>query len=120
MANLKEWFEAKWVGESPFEYFQIPGAPEPTRLQVFAAFLAIDGGGYGILQGGVGPYGTLGLEQREAYRWWDMRAYVDGWLAGTDGVDAPWIKGAIKAEHERVMRLVGTWEKYRKEDVTNG
>ncbi len=106
MARLMQWLSEGFTGPLPFEFGLPRGVPEkPTRLQVLAALFDIGGGlkgsGYGMTSGG-GIYGRRGLQQSEAYFFWDMRAYVLGWLEGTDNAETREFMLAMEAEWARV------------------
>lgn len=101
------WASAPWEGRLPFSHGFLPrGLPDsPTVLQVMAALSQIDRGGvYGVVDSD-GIYGRTGLTQDEAFVWWDLKAFTNGWLAGTANAEAKEFFAAIKAEHERVAAL---------------
>jgi len=108
MASLMQWANEPWSGELPFEYgFRPRGLPEhPTKLQVMACLskMSISDGCYGFSENR-GIYGRTGLDQQEAFVWWDLKSFVAGWIRGTDGAEANVFFAAIKAEHERVAAL---------------
>jgi hypothetical protein len=112
MPKLMDWAASEWRGKV-FKYREVPGAPTPTKLQVYAAYAATDTGGYGFMQGG-GIYGHLGLEMEEAHRWWEMRMYVQGWLDATDGAGFKEFDDALRQEHLRVATLLGTTDEFNK------
>lgn len=117
MASLKDYLSGQWTGDLPFKFEGIPDAPTPTRLQVLAAFAVMDTGGYGCIDN-TGLYGRQGLDMHEAHVWWQMKAYVDGWLAGTDGVDAEWLRWSVVVEHERVKAWMNREKEEGKHDGT--
>ena len=106
MASLMQWANEPWPGELPFEYGWRPrGIPEnPTKLQVMAALNKVDTGGYGVASSD-GIYGMRGLDQQAAFVWWELKAFTNGWITGTDGAEAEAFFAAIKAEHDRVAAL---------------
>jgi len=112
MASLTQWANEPWPGPLPFDRHWVPlGIPEhPTKLQVMAALRKIDTGGYGIISGG-GIYGREGLEQEEAFVWMELRAFVNGWIQGTDQVESEKFFLAIKAEWARVEALTAAEER---------
>ena len=99
-----------WLSEPspalPFDRMMPPlGMPaSPTRLQVLAALIRMDTGGYGII-GGDGIYGRSGLEQGEAFVCWEMKAFVSGWLACQDNLERDAMNAALEAEWRRVEAL---------------
>jgi len=70
MPSLIAWLHEPFYDSPPWE-FPIPAVPpSPTRLQVYAALIGLNGGGtevhgWGIHASG-GLYGTTGLSQRSA------------------------------------------------------
>ncbi len=108
MAKLMQWLAEEYTGQLPFEFGPPRGVPDkPTRLQVLAALADMGGWkslGYGVITGG-GPYGRRGLQQSEAYFFWDMRAFVIGWLEGTDNTEAQSFMMAMEAEWARIEAL---------------
>lgn len=111
MSSLREWMAAPAVDPreyDPFGQDSSWNAPArelfsdpPTRLEYFAALLAMDTGGYGMHTGG-GLYGIMGLDMHQAHVWWELKAFVRGWLAGTGHAEAGWLEHAIAEEHARV------------------
>jgi hypothetical protein len=104
MASLMQWATAPWGSPLPFEFDTVPGVEHPTRLQVLAMLRALDSGGYGIIDGG-GIYGRRGLHQSEAFVWWELKAFVNGWLEGTDGAEDEVFMAALHEEWARVKAL---------------
>jgi hypothetical protein len=103
--SLMAWLAEPWKGRGPFDEYRPAALPEqPSRLQVFAALLAMDTGGYGVISSG-GPYGTVGLDQGQAFALMDLSAYVRGWDDGTGRVENEALKAALKAEWARVDGL---------------
>ncbi len=112
MASLMQWLTEEYPGPLPFDYGWRPrGVPErPTRLQVIAALSKMSGGGgYGIMDN-TGIYGRTGLEQNEAFLWWELRAFTNGWIQGQDEAEAGAFFLALKAEWARVEALAATTE----------
>jgi len=99
-----------WDGRGPFGFLSPPEwlPVRPTRLCVFAALVAMNGGlvvrSWGVTQGG-GPYGKQGLEQSEALALIEMGAYIAGWLEATSDADRDQFFAAVNAEHARVIAL---------------
>jgi len=105
MNSLMQWLGEPFVNpEQLFAWGVPPVLPAiPSRLQVVAALKAMDVGGYGIMMGG-GPYGRSGLEHQEAQVWWELRAFINGWLEGTNFAEQDAFVAAIGREYERVLR----------------
>lgn len=113
MTSLMEWFAETVVLPEISDFDpMIPGlSGPPTKLQLFAALIAKNGGrahvsGWGIHVGG-GPYGMGGLTQEQALTLIAMSNFVEGWLKGTGRVEEQAMRAAVDAEHERVIKL---WE----------
>lgn len=105
--NLMTWLAQPYERELPFEY----GAPPPlaalaapSRLQVYAALLYMNGGetvrGWGVTQSG-GIYGTIGLEMSAALSLIQFTSFVAGMLEATEGAERPALSDAINAEIAR-------------------
>jgi len=81
------------------------GLPDhPTRLQLLACFIKMDGGGWGVHQGG-GIYGSTGLDQGQAMLALELRSFVRGWLLGGDAIEEEQFQLALDAEWQRVRAL---------------
>ena len=77
----------------------------PTRLQILAALVAMNTGGWGIITGG-GPYGRTGLEMEESIELMKMQSFVTGWLSAREGPDeTEALNSALKAEWDRVETM---------------
>jgi hypothetical protein len=92
-----------WPGHS---YMRPKAIPErPTHLQLLCALNEMNTGGYGVTQSG-GMYGRRGLEESE-YIWFQItKAYVDGWLDGTENAEQSEFVEAMRVEKERVAALI--------------
>jgi hypothetical protein len=108
MASLMAWLADPWMGDVPVTY-PIPGVEgTPTRLQVLACLIGINGGidvgGWGVISSG-GPYGRSGLDQTEGLALIQLGSFVRGWMAGTDLVNDQALTDALQAEWNRVGDL---------------
>ena len=105
--SLIEWMGQPWAGGCPFED-DIPHLSDPpTRLQVYAAMVSIGGrpgAGYGIITGG-GLYGRVGLHQDEAFEYWQLSAFINGWLTGTEGAESTALVSLLNEEWVRIKTL---------------
>lgn len=86
--------------------YPVPGADEPTRLQVYAMLVAVNGGrevrGWGV-QVGCGLYGRSGLDQDEALALMQLDAFVCGMLEAGGGAES--VRLAMSFEIDRVRSL---------------
>ena len=85
---------------------------DPTRLQLYAALVGINGGrtqvsGWGCHSSG-GPYGWEGLTQDQALTLIALSNFIEGWLIGTDRAEQGELLAAIGTEHQRVYAI---WRK---------
>ena len=104
MKSLMQWLSEPFEGHERVWSWGPPSQlpQNPTRLQVVAALQMMDkGNGCGIIQGG-GLYGRIGLGQREAFAYWDLRSFINGWLTATDKSEEHDLVLAIRCEWERV------------------
>lgn len=108
MALLMNWLKEPWTTPVPMSDFgsRIPDVETPSRLQVLACLMGINGGsgevrGWGYHHGG-GLYGTVGLDQEAALELIQLNAYVNGWMAGTENAEETSLADALTAEWERV------------------
>jgi hypothetical protein len=112
MASLMQWLSEPVTSVS----LSCNHLPEnPTRLQVAAALIEMGGyfcSGYGVTTGG-GPYGKHGLEQDEAFIWWEMRAFIEGVLYATHDAERAAFQSTVEAEWARVEALSGSEHKPR-------
>lgn len=99
-----------WLQE-PCEYIPLEDMEDllpanATRLQVYAAMIGIGGNsnGYGVISGG-GLYRRVGMYQEEAFAYWTLKAYVSGWLQGTNGDEEGLLTVLLKEEWDRVKAL---------------
>jgi len=100
------WLSEPWVGATPLDDDRPAHLPEqPSRLQVYAALVAMDTGGYGFIYGGAGRYGREGLHQDEAIALLRIREFINGWLVGTGGGEVEAFNAAVDAEWARVDAL---------------
>lgn len=112
MASLMAHLNEPWKGDLPLRLWGERPAwltENPTRLQVFAALVGLNGGrmrvgGWGCMTGG-GPYGRVGLEQNEALALIQLGAFVEGWLQATSDAELPALTAALNAEHDRIAAL---------------
>lgn len=83
--HAHEWLARPLTSRLPFDGRNpIPGAPQPTVLQVLTCLMyknggSINPGGYGFMQGG-GIYGCLGLSQEEAFCLMQIGNFYQGLL----------------------------------------
>lgn len=109
-ASLIAWLELPWEGELPFDGPLPDGVfpSTPTRLQVFAVLVGLNGGkmspsGWGVTSSG-GPYGRVGLASvEEMAHLMNLSAFISGWLQGTGNAENALLSTAIKLEAARVM-----------------
>lgn len=104
--------------------FAIPVAtlPErPTRLQVYAALMGINGKSPRVTKvvdkpesGGV--YGRLGLMGREALALIELTGFYNGWLEATGGAWVAEINAKLDAEWERVKTFLDEADATEKAD----
>jgi hypothetical protein len=82
--------------------------PFPSRLQVYAALVGMNGGprvtSWGKLREG-GIYGRQGLSNNEAFALLELTAFVNGWLEATNGAEQDALRLAVEAEFARVKAL---------------
>ena len=106
--TLQEWCNASWEGPIPVEGVSPDVLGEaPSRLQVYAALVDINGGrtqvgSWGVQEFGAGRYGVRGLNQDQAMCLISLAAYVGGLLAARNGEEFPWFTAAVNAEWIRV------------------
>jgi len=108
--RLMDWAGARWEGSLPWANqptIDPVGVPaSPTRLQVIAALIDMNGGpevhGWGLMQVGVGLYGRTGLCQNEALDLLRLMAHVNGMLSATDGAEGEPFGHAVTEEWDRV------------------
>ncbi len=103
--TLMQWARVKWDGRLPFAYLDMRTTlrerlpTEPTRLEVLACLIALNGGdphvrGWGVTSGG-GLYGHMGVEQEEALTLLEMWAFVSGMIEATGGAELKDFRAAI-------------------------
>lgn len=110
--TLMQWLQTRWEENLPFEYPEhVKRLPaEPTRLDILACLVALNGGRFLVTGCGVtscgGPYGHTGLEMKEGLTLIEMSAFVSGMLEATGGAEKESFHAAINAEHARVFALM--------------
>jgi hypothetical protein len=88
MKRAIEWLKEPWTGDLPFSQHwggTILGEDAPSRLQVFAALINMNGGlaglRYGVItMGGTGVYRRHGLSREEAEALIFVNTFVSGML----------------------------------------
>lgn len=125
--SIMSWLDETIVGPVPIEIWGDRPAwlPDPpTRLTVLAALMAMNYGSTTVTEWGVstlgGPYGKLGLDQREAIALIQIDHFIHGWMAATDHVEAVAVADRIYKEMARVVALVALVALARAPDGRDG
>lgn len=107
--SLIAWLQEPNADPTPFEE-RGPWLPEnPSKLNVLASLIALNGGrlnvtGWGCHSSG-GLLGRVGLSQDEALTMIAFMGFVNGWLEGTGGREAPQLQELLRGEFVRMESL---------------